>query len=130
MGRRHLDQGLRRRRPTAPHPAHHLGIAGTRHGLDDADYGRHIVWTGVVALAATTLGVFALRGLFGRGEITGPGLRPLPGSWQDLWSAAWASWIPGGLGSAAPVMHWSGCSGTSPSAVSWWSRYSSSPRCP
>ena len=78
------------------------GIAGTRHGLDDADYGRHIVWTGVVALAATTLGVFALRGLFGRGEITGPGLRPLPGSWQDLWSAAWASWIPGGLGERGP----------------------------
>src|SRR5699024_9884679 len=26
------------------------GVAGTRHGLDDADYGRHIVWTGVVAL--------------------------------------------------------------------------------
>src|SRR5699024_1912172 len=43
------------------------GVAGTRHGLDDADYGRHIVWTAVVALTATVVGLFALRGLFGRG---------------------------------------------------------------
>ena len=78
------------------------GIAGTRHGLDDADYGRHIVWTAVVALVATGLGVLALRGLFGRGEITGPGLRPLPDSWQELWSAAWSSWVPGGLGERGP----------------------------
>ncbi|GAA4521619.1 hypothetical protein GCM10023160_08720 [Brachybacterium paraconglomeratum] len=78
------------------------GIAGTRHGLEDADYGRHIVWTGVVALAATVLGLVALRGLFGRGELTGPGLRPLPESWEALWSAAWSSWIPGGLGERGP----------------------------
>lgn len=78
------------------------GIAGTRHGLEDADYGRHIVWTVVVALAATTLGIFALRGLFGRGDITGPGLRPMPESRQDLWGAAWSSWIPGGLGERGP----------------------------
>ncbi|WP_299304557.1 hypothetical protein [uncultured Brachybacterium sp.] len=78
------------------------GIAGTRHGLEDADYGRHIVWTGVVALAATILGLFALRGLFGRGELTGPGLRPLPESWDALWAAAWSSWIPGGLGERGP----------------------------
>jgi GT2 family glycosyltransferase len=78
------------------------GIAGTRHGLDDADYGRHIVWTGVVALAATVLGLFALRGLFGRGELSGPGLRPLPESRADLWAAAWSSWVPGGLGERGP----------------------------
>ena len=78
------------------------GIAGTRHGLEDADYGRHIVWTGVVALAATVLGLFALRGLFGRGELTGPGLRPLPESWDALWAAGWSSWIPGGLGERGP----------------------------
>ena len=78
------------------------GVAGTRHGLDDADYGRHIVWTGVVALAGGVLGLLALRGLFGRGELVGPGLRPLPADRSDLWAAAWSSWIPGGLGEAGP----------------------------
>ncbi|MGP9539008.1 hypothetical protein ACT3SP_13425 [Brachybacterium sp. AOP43-C2-M15] len=78
------------------------GIAGTRHGLDDADYGRHVVWTVVVALAATVLGLLALRGLFGRGELAGPGLRPIPERWRDLWDAAWSSWVPGGLGERGP----------------------------
>ncbi|WP_114855578.1 hypothetical protein [Brachybacterium sp. YJGR34] len=78
------------------------GVAGTRHGLDDADYGRHIVWTAVVALAATVLGLFGLRGLFGRGELQGPGLRAVPDDWTALWSAAWSSWIPGGLGERGP----------------------------
>lgn len=78
------------------------GVAGTRHGLEDADYGRHIVWTGVVALMATVLGLFALRTIFGRGELTGPGLRSIPEHWADLWGAAWATWIPGGLGERGP----------------------------
>lgn len=78
------------------------GVAGTRHGLDDADYGRHILWTVVVALGATVIGLFTLRGLFGRGELIGPGLLPLPGNRADLWSAAWSSWIPGGLGERGP----------------------------
>lgn len=78
------------------------GIAGTRHGLEDADYGRHIVWTVVVALAGTVLGLVTLRGLFGRGELTGPGLRAIPERWQDLWAAAWSSWVPGGLGERGP----------------------------
>ncbi|MDN5899331.1 MAG: hypothetical protein L0H74_04620 [Brachybacterium sp.] len=79
------------------------GVAGTRHGLDDADYGRHIVWTVVVALAATVLGLVTLRSLFGRGELVGPGLLPLPESRADLWAAAWSSWIPGGLGERGPA---------------------------
>ena len=79
------------------------GVAGTRHGLDDADYGRHILWTVVVALGATVVGLFTLRSLFGRGELVGPGLLPLPEKRADLWSAAWSSWIPGGLGERGPA---------------------------
>ncbi|MGP9682735.1 hypothetical protein [Brachybacterium sp. AOP3-A1-3] len=79
------------------------GISGTHHGVEDADYGRHVLWTVVVALASTVLGLFALRGLFGRGELTGPGLRALPESWAASWAAAWSSWIPGGLGERGPA---------------------------
>lgn len=79
------------------------GIAGTHHGVEDADYGRHVLWTVIVALASTVLGLFALRSLFGRGELSGPGLRALPGSWAASWSAAWSSWIPGGLGERGPA---------------------------
>ncbi|MGO2312679.1 hypothetical protein ACTXKH_07210 [Brachybacterium tyrofermentans] len=79
------------------------GIAGTHHGVEDADYGRHVLWTVVVALASTVLGLFALRGLFGRGELTGPGLRALPESWASSWTAAWSSWVPGGLGERGPA---------------------------
>ncbi|ASK64929.1 hypothetical protein CFK39_02745 [Brachybacterium avium] len=79
------------------------GVAGTHHGLDDADYGRHIVWTVVVALGATVLGLFSLRSLLGRGDLIGPGLRPIPENRADLWAAAWSSWIPGGLGERGPA---------------------------
>src|SRR5699024_7700434 len=79
------------------------GVAGTRPGLDDADSGRHIVWTAAVALTATVVGLFALRGLFGRGELVGPGLLPLPERTADLRDAAWSSWIPGGLGERGPA---------------------------
>lgn len=78
------------------------GIAGTRHGLEDADYGRHIVWTAVVVLGAAVLGLVTLRGLFGRGELTGPGLRAIPEAAADRWAAAWSSWVPGGLGERGP----------------------------
>ena len=78
------------------------GIAGTRHGLDDADYGRHIVWTAAVVLGAAVLSLVTLRGLLGRGELVGPGLRPVPDSAADRWAAAWSSWIPGGLGERGP----------------------------
>jgi GT2 family glycosyltransferase len=78
------------------------GVAGTRHGLDDADYGRHIVWTAVVVLGAAVLSLVTLRGLFGRGELVGPALRAVPDSMADRWAAAWSSWIPGGLGERGP----------------------------
>nr|WP_245354779.1 hypothetical protein [Brachybacterium sacelli] len=78
------------------------GIAGTHHGVDDADYGRHVVWSVVVALAATVLGMTALRGVFGRGELSGPGLRALPENSAAAWEAAWSTWIPGGLGERGP----------------------------
>lgn len=78
------------------------GIAGTHHGADDADYGRHVMWTVLVGLVSTVLGLVALRGVFGRGELVGPGLRALPRTWQDGWEAAWASWVPGGLGERGP----------------------------
>ncbi|MFC7376321.1 hypothetical protein ACFQRD_13710 [Brachybacterium sp. GCM10030268] len=90
------DDRIRRIRRTT------WGVAGTRHGIEDADYGRHLVWTVVVALTATVLGLTALRRLFGRGELTGPGLRAIPESWGALWEAAWSSWIPGGLGERGP----------------------------
>ncbi|QCR53623.1 hypothetical protein C1N80_08540 [Brachybacterium sp. SGAir0954] len=79
------------------------GIAGTRHGIDDADYGRHVVWTAVVALASVVLGLVSLRALFGRGELRGPGLLALPADWRATWEAAWSSWIPGGLGTRGPA---------------------------
>jgi GT2 family glycosyltransferase len=78
------------------------GIAGTRHGLDDADYGRHIVWTAVVVLGAAVLSLISLRGLLGRGELVGPGLRAVPDSAADRWAAPWSSWIPRGLGERGP----------------------------
>ena len=78
------------------------GIAGTRHGIEDADYGRHVVWSGVVALGSLVLGLLSLSALFGRGELRGPGLLPLPASWRETWQAAWSSWVPGGLGTRGP----------------------------
>lgn len=78
------------------------GIAGTRHGIDDADYGRHVVWTVVVALAASVLSLAALRDLFGRGELSGPALSTLPRDWRDTWEAAWSTWVPQQLGARGP----------------------------
>lgn len=91
------DDRTRRARLTA------WGIAGTRHGIDDADYGRHITWTVAVAVLATGLGLVSLRGLFGRGELAGPGLLPLPERWESIREAAWASWVPAGLGARGPA---------------------------
>src|SRR5699024_2420157 len=73
-----------------------------RHGLDDADYGRHIVWTAVVVLGASILGLFSLRSLFGRGELAGAGLRAVPEAAADRWAAAWSTWVPTGLGDRGP----------------------------
>lgn len=78
------------------------GIAGTRHGIDDADYGRHVMWTVVVAISSAVLSLLALRSLFGRGELAGPGLLPLPDTWRATWEAAWSTWVPSGLGARGP----------------------------
>lgn len=79
------------------------GVAGTRHGIDDADYGRHLVWSVVLAIAATVLGVIGLRSVLGRGDLIGPALIPLPHRAVDTFTAAWSTWIPAGLGSRGPA---------------------------
>lgn len=91
------DERTRRERMTS------WGIAGTRHGIEDADYGRHLVWSLVLALSATVLGLVALRSVFGRGDLVGPGLVPLPRAWADAAAAGWSTWVPGGLGSRGPA---------------------------
>ncbi|MFC0674475.1 hypothetical protein [Brachybacterium hainanense] len=79
------------------------GISGTTHGADDADYGRHGVWTLVLALGATVIALVSLRSLFGRGDLVGPSFRALPESWRDTAQTAWSSWVPGGLGMRGPA---------------------------
>ena len=79
------------------------GIAGTHHGADDADFGRHSMWTVTVAITATLLSLIALRGLFGRGALSGPALLALPQNRRDAWEAAWSSWVPGDLGARGPL---------------------------
>lgn len=79
------------------------GVAGTSHGADDADFGRHTAWTlalGVLAAGATLV---ALRPVLRAGDLTGPGLVPLPADPRDTWQAAWHDWVPGGLGTAGPA---------------------------
>ncbi|GAA1712184.1 hypothetical protein [Brachybacterium phenoliresistens] len=79
------------------------GISGTTHGADDADFGRHGVWTLVLALGATCISLIALRSLFGRGDLAGPSFLPLPEDWRETAQAAWSSWIPGDLGARGPA---------------------------
>ncbi|UYG15699.1 hypothetical protein BRM3_08585 [Brachybacterium huguangmaarense] len=79
------------------------GIAGTSHGTRDADYGRHTAWTLAVAVAACALTLVALRPLLRAGDLSGPGLLPLPSQWRETWQAAWSDWIPGGLGARGPA---------------------------
>ncbi len=79
------------------------GIAGTSHGTRDADYGRHTAWTVAVAVGACALTLLALRPLLRAGDLTGPGLIPLPSRWRETWQAAWSDWIPGGLGARGPA---------------------------
>src|SRR5690625_1471881 len=78
------------------------GIAGTRNSIEDVDYGRHVAWTLAVGAASVVLSLLALRSLFGRGALVGPGLLPLPEAWQDGWEAAWSTWVPRGLGVRGP----------------------------
>ncbi|WP_234991938.1 glycosyltransferase family 2 protein [Brachybacterium nesterenkovii] len=74
------------------------GIAGTTHGADDADFGRHTAWTlalGVLAAVGTLIG---LRPLLAGGDLGGGALVPLPADWHETLETAWASWIPSGQG--------------------------------
>ncbi len=79
------------------------GIAGTRHGLDDADYGRHTTWTVVVALVSLAGGLFALRSLFGEGTLRGDYYRPLSANASDNWDIVTSAWLPAGLGASGPT---------------------------
>jgi GT2 family glycosyltransferase len=74
------------------------GIAGTTHGADDADFGRHGVWTIVLAALALIGGVIGVRPLLARGELAGPQLQTLDPDWRESLRTAWSSWVPGGLG--------------------------------
>ncbi len=91
------DDETRRRRRTR------WGVGGTRDSIEDHDYGRHLAWTGVLAIIATVLSLIALRSLFGRGDLVGPGFVAWPERFRDAFAAAWSTWIPTGLGSRGPA---------------------------
>lgn len=78
------------------------GIAGTTHGADDADYGRHGVWTLIVLAATAILSILSLRSLVGTGDLVAPYLMRIPETVSSRWDAAWQSWVGGGLGSRGP----------------------------
>lgn len=78
------------------------GIAGTSHGGQDADYGRHAVWTLIVVVASIILTLIALRPLLAAGDLVGPQLLPPPEDRAASGQAAWHSWVPGGLGARGP----------------------------
>lgn len=79
------------------------GIAGTRHGLDDADYGRHTTWTIIVVLASIVGGLFAIRPLIGEGTLRGSHYHPLSANARDNWDIVTSAWLPGGLGAEGPT---------------------------
>lgn len=79
------------------------GIAGTRHGLEDADYGRHTTWTLIVSFLALVGGLFAVRPLIGEGTLRGSHYRPLAANARDNWDIVTSAWLPGGLGSEGPA---------------------------
>lgn len=91
------DEASRRERLTG------WGVAGTRHGIDDHGYGRHLVWASVLAVSAVGLTLFVLRRLVAQGELVGPSLVALPQHWQDTLAVAWTSWVPSGLGWRGPA---------------------------
>lgn len=91
------DERTRRARLTS------WGIAGTRHGVEDATYGRHLAWTGALAVLSVIGTLVVLRGLLGRGDLSGPALIPMPQTLRDAFAAAWSSWVPGDLGARGPA---------------------------
>ncbi|PWH05146.1 hypothetical protein DEO23_13765 [Brachybacterium endophyticum] len=74
------------------------GIAGTSHGADDADFGRHGVWTLILAALALIGGMIGVRPLLARGHLEGPQLMTLAPDWRESLQIAWSSWVPGGAG--------------------------------
>ncbi|CAM3967532.1 glycosyltransferase family 2 protein [Helcobacillus massiliensis] len=78
------------------------GIAGTSHGADDADYGRHTVWTLVLAGLSAAIALLAMRSILGRGSLVGPHLIAPTNVLQDRWDTVFSSWIPGELGAPGP----------------------------
>ncbi|WP_152354386.1 hypothetical protein [Brachybacterium subflavum] len=74
------------------------GIAGTTHGSDDADFGRHGVWTIILAALALIAGIVGARPLLARGHLAGPQLQTLADDWRERTQVAWSSWVPGGDG--------------------------------
>lgn len=78
------------------------GVSGTHHGMDDADYGRHTVWTVIVGLVSTACGIAAVRSLLRPGAIAGGALVAPSAQPEDARDAIFSSWIPSSLGSAGP----------------------------
>lgn len=78
------------------------GIAGTTHGADDADFGRHTVWSLILAVASVVLALTALRPLLTGGRLTGDALLPPTDAISDRMDTVFSSWIPGELGAAGP----------------------------
>ncbi|UQN30066.1 hypothetical protein [Brachybacterium kimchii] len=74
------------------------GIAGTTHGSDDADFGRHGVWTIILAALSLIAGIVGARPLLARGHLAGPQLQTLADDWRERTQVAWSSWVPGGDG--------------------------------
>jgi GT2 family glycosyltransferase len=74
------------------------GIAGTTHGADDADFGRHGVWTIILSALALVAGIVGVRPLLARGHLEGPQLQTLADDWRERTQIAWSSWVPGGDG--------------------------------
>src|SRR5690625_7216802 len=72
------------------------GIAGTRNSIEDVDYGRHVAWTLAVGAASVVLSLLALRSLFGRGALVGPGLLPRPEARPAGGAGGRSPCVPGG----------------------------------
>ncbi|MDO5645543.1 MAG: hypothetical protein Q4G21_07660 [Dermabacter sp.] len=78
------------------------GISGSRHGIDDADYGRHTMWTLIVLGVSFAVSLVSLRSLTAGGPLAGGALVPPSVSPRDAFDAVFSSWIPAQLGAPGP----------------------------